>query len=436
LKTVYRYTGKDMNTTRRRWTGLLAALLTMAGITRPSHAASEQVQTQVQPTWIATWIASPEARWNGDFPLPTNLPHQLWDQTVRQVARVSIGGSRVRIVLSNAYGTRPLKIGAADIARSGKDASIVPGSNRVLTFGGKTTVVIPPGAPMLSDPVDLDVAALSHLAVSLYLPDPTAPATFHWDARQTAYVGAGNQTAATSLKVDSTLTTRVFLAAIQVEAAPGTRTVVAFGDSFTDGDGATMDADARWPDFLAQRLALRDVAALIAGISGARVLRDKMGVNALARFQRDVLAQPGIRTVIALMGINDIAWKDTPLALSDESTTVQDLIAGYQQLIARAHACGVRIIGATLTPFEGALDDTPMRDYYSANKERIRQQVNDWIRHSGAFDAVIDFDAILRDPTHPTRLLPAYDSGDHLHPGDAGNRVMAKAINLHVLLGD
>jgi lysophospholipase L1-like esterase len=355
---------------------------------------------------------------------------------VRQVARVSIGGSRVRIVLSNAYGTRPLKIGAADIARSGKDASIVPGSNRVLTFGGKTTVVIPPGAPMLSDPVDLDVAALSHLAVSLYLPDPTAPATFHWDARQTAYVGAGNQTAATSLKVDSTLTTRVFLAAIQVEAAPGTRTVVAFGDSITDGDGATMDADARWPDFLAQRLALRDVAALNAGISGARVLRDKMGVNALARFQRDVLAQPGIRTVIALMGINDIAWKDTPLALSDESTTVQDLIAGYQQLIARAHACGVRIIGATLTPFEGALDDTPMRDYYSANKERIRQQVNDWIRHSGAFDAVIDFDAILRDPTHPTRLLPAYDSGDHLHPGDAGNRVMAKAINLHVLLGD
>jgi lysophospholipase L1-like esterase len=197
-----------------------------------------------------------------------------------------------------------------------------------------------------------------------------------------------------------------------------------------------MDADARWPDFLAQRLAPRDVAVLNAGISGGRMLRDKMGVNALARFQRDVLAQPGIRTVIALMGINDIAWKDTPLALSDESTTVQDLIAGYQQLIARAHACGVRIIGATLTPFEGALDDTPMRDYYSANKERIRQQVNDWIRHSGAFDAVIDFDAILRDPTHPTRLLPAYDSGDHLHPGDAGNRVMAKAINLHVLLGD
>jgi len=424
-----------MSTKTRRWTGLLAALLTMAGMAQPSHAAPEQVQAQ--PAWIATWIASPEARWNGDFPLPTNLPHQLWDQTVRQVARVSIGGSRVRIVLSNAYGMHPLKIGAADIALSGKDtASIVPGSNRVLTFGGKTSVVIPPGAPMLSDPVDLDVAALSHLAVSLYLPDPTAPATFHWDARQTAYIGAGNQTAATSLKVDSTLTTRVFLAAIQVEAAPGTRTVVAFGDSITDGDGANINADARWPDFLAQRLAPRDVAVLNAGISGARVLRDKMGVNALARFQRDVLAQPGTRTVIVLMGINDIAWKDTPLALSDESTTAQDLIAGYQQLIARAHARRVRIIGATLTPFEGALEDTPMRGYYGASKERVRQQVNDWIRHSGAFDAVIDFDAILRDPKHPTRLLPAYDSGDHLHPGDAGNRVMAEAIDLHALLGE
>lgn len=424
-----------MNTKTRRWTGLLAALLTMAGVTQPSHAASEPVQSQSQPAWITTWIASPEARWNGDFPLPTNLPHQLWDQTVRQVARVSIGGSRVRILLSNAYGTRPLRIGAADVALSGKDATSVPGSNRVLTFGGKTSVVIPPGAPMLSDPVNLDVAALSHLAISLYLPDPTAPATFHWDARQTAYVGAGNQTAATSLKVDSTLTTRVFLAAIQVEAAPETRTVVAFGDSITDGDGATMDADARWPDFLAQRLAPRSVAVLNAGISGGRVLRDKMGVNALARFQRDVLAQPGISAVIVLMGINDIAWKDTPLALSDESTTAQDLIAGYQQLIARAHAHGVRIIGATLTPFEGALEDTPMRGYYSTDKERVRQQVNDWIRHSGAFDGVVDFDAILRDPKHPTRLLPAYDSGDHLHPGDAGNRVMAEAIDLHVLLG-
>ena len=425
-----------MNTKTRRWTGLLAALLTMASTTLPSRAAPEEVQPQARPTWISTWIASPEARWNGDFPLPTNLPHQLWNQTVRQVARVSIGGSRVRILLSNAYGTRPLKIGAADIALSGKDASIVPGSNRMLTFGGKTAVVIPPGAPMLSDPVDLDVAALSHLAVSLYLPDPTAPATFHWDARQTAYVGAGNQVAATSLKVDSTLTTRVFLAAIQVEAAPGTRTVVAIGDSVTDGDGATIDADARWPDFLAQRLAPCNVAVLNAGISGARVLRDKMGVNALARFRRDVLAQPGIRAVIVLMGINDIAWKDTPLALSDESTTTQELIAGYQQLIARAHARGVRIIGATLTPFEGALEDTPMRGYYSADKERVRQRVNDWIRHSGAFDAVIDFDAILRDPTHPTRLRPAYDSGDHLHPGDAGNRAMAEAIDLSVLLGE
>src|SRR5690606_767411 len=277
----------------------LAALLLAVAVAVPLQAQP------VQPAWIATWTASPQPRWDGDFALPSNLPFQFFDQTVRQVARVSIGGPRVRVVLSNEYGTRPLRIGAARIALAGRDGAIVPGSDRVLSFGGQAAASIPPGAPLLSDPVELEVALrggrgevgwapLSGVAVSLYLPEPTAPSTFSWAARQTAWVGAGNQAGAMRIAADATLDTRVFLRDVLVEAAPGTRAVVAFGDSITDGNMASIDADARWPDVLAARLAPQGVAVLNAGISGARVLRDRMGDNALARFERDVLAQPGV----------------------------------------------------------------------------------------------------------------------------------------------
>lgn len=410
--------------------GLLSALLAASALA-PLHAAPP-----AHAQWIPTWTASPQPRWDGGFALPTNLPYHFWNQTVRQNARVSIGGPRVRVLLSNEYGTQPLVIGAAQLARAGKGADIVAGSAHALTFGGSTSVTIPPGAPMLSDPVDLPVAALSDVSVSLYLPEPTPPATFHWDARQTTYVGSGDQTAATRLKHDATLTTRVFVTAIQVEAPLNARTVVAIGDSITDGNMATMDANTRWPDVLAQRLSPRDVAVVNAGISGARLLKDAMGSNALARFDRDVLSQPGVAAVVVLMGINDIGWHGTPLGPDAGIASPDALIAGYRQLIQRAHARGVRIAGATLTPFEGALQDTPMRGYFNADKERVRQAVNAWIRDSGEFDAVVDFDAIVRDPARPTRFLPAYDSGDHLHPGDAGYRAMAQAIDLDALLGD
>lgn len=415
-----------MNFIRHFLADVVIGWLVIAGV----HAAPRD-----HAHWLATWTASPEARWDGDFALPVNLPFHLWDQTVRQNVHISLGGTQVRIVLSNAYGDSPLVIGAAHIALAANDGAVAIGSDHALTFAGQSTASIPPGAFVVSDPVAWTVDASSDLAVSLYLPEPTPPATFHWDARQTAYVGAGNQAADAVIKADATMTTRVFLSAVLVDADAGAKVVATLGDSITDGAGASMDRNTRWPDFLAQRLRQHDVAVVNAGISGARLLRNKMGDNALARFGRDVLDQPGVAAAIVMIGINDISWFDTPLGPHDATPSPEQLIAGYRQLIAQAHLHNVRIAGATLTPFEGALIDSTMKRYYSADKERVRQAVNHWIRDSGEFDAVVDFDAALRDPAHPQRLLPAYDSGDHLHPGDAGNKAMANAIDLTRLLG-
>lgn len=383
--------------------------------------------------WVASWSASPQSRWNGDFALPTNTPFHLWNQTLRQVARVSVGGERVRVVLSNKYGSGPLLIGAANLALSDSESKILPDSNRVLTFSGEKALLIPAGAEVLSDPVDLAVAPLQQLAVSLFLPEPTPPETFHWDGLQTAYIGAGNQVGASVIDAPSTTNTRIFLSGILMETAGPTRTVVAFGDSITDGNGSSLNLNRRWPDFLAEHLAEKNIAVVNAGISGARLLDNIMGENALARFERDVLGQPGVETVIVLMGINDIGWPGSALAPDKQIPEAGPLIAAYRQLIARAHIRDVRIIGATLTPFEGALEESPMLGYYSAEKEKLRQAVNQWVRTAGEFDGVIDFDAITRDPENPRRLLPEYDSGDHLHPGDKGYRAMADAVNPELL---
>ncbi|QNH22391.1 GDSL-like Lipase/Acylhydrolase family protein [Xanthomonas sp. GW] len=377
--------------------------------------------------WIATWQASPQPLWAADFPFPTQTPFNLWRQTVRQVARISLGGETVRLELSNAYGREPLQIGAAHLALAGDGAAIVPGSDRELRFGGQRAVTIPPGAPVLSDPVALSVPDLARLSVSLYLPQPTAPSTFHWEGLQSAWLAAGERTADAALDDATALPVRLFVSGIQVRRADAAGAVVALGDSITDGAASTPGGDRRWPDQLATRLAAQRVAVLNAGISGGRVLRDRMGSNALARLDRDVLAQPGVRTLVLLIGINDISWYATPFAPDDAPVSAQELIAGYRQLLQRAQARGLRVIGATLTPFEGALPDTPIRGYYSVDKERVRQQVNAWIRDGNGFDAIIDFDALLRDPAHPTRMLPAFDSGDHLHPGDAGYTAMAEA---------
>ena len=384
-------------------------------------------------SWVGSWRASPQALWGGDFVLPTNAPFQFADQTLRQPLRVSLGGSHWRVQLSNAHGTRPLRIGAASIARSAGGAATQPGALQRLRFGGATTVEIPPGGEVLSDVVSLEVPALSKVAVSVHLPGPTAPAAFHWDARETGHVAAGNAVDQADLPEAAPLAVRAFVTGLLVQADPLATSVVTLGDSITDGNASTQGADRRWPDLLAERLAPRGVAVLNAGISGARLLQDGMGANASARFGAEVLAQPRVRAVIVLMGINDIAWPGSALAPNDPPVTAPQVIAAYQQLVARARTHGVRVVGGTLLPFEGAMQGTPVEGYFSPAKEAVRQAVNAWIRDAGAFDAVVDFDAALRDPAHPTRLLPRFDSGDHLHPGDAGYRAMAEAVSMEAL---
>jgi lysophospholipase L1-like esterase len=409
------------------------AVLAVLLIATPSARAADP------PRWIGTWTASAQPVWDTDFFPGIKFPRTFRDQTIRQIARVSIGGSRVRVVLSNEYGTRPVTIGAAHAAISDGGAKIAAGSDRVLTFGGLKTVIIPPGAPVVSDPVDLPLPPLASVAVSLYLPDATPLTTWHNDARQTAFLVAGNKTAELEFKPDESPVARVFLTEILVDAPATARAIVAFGDSITDGDCSAIDGNRRWPDVLAERIVKAGgppVAVLNQGISGAKVLADRMGTNALARFDRDVLTQPHVDTVIVMIGINDIGWPGAKLlSPSDPPASVERIIAGYRQLIDRAHLHGIKVIGATLTPFEdafkGAFD--PLADYYSPEKEKARQAVNKWIREAGHFDAVIDFDALVREPKRPARLQATLGCADHLHPSDAGYKAMAESIDLKLL---
>ena len=419
----------------RRRTLLAVSLLTALLVGLGAGAA------RAQPTgdgeWIGTWSASPQEIWEADFFAPVGIPRSLRDQTVRQIARVSLGGSRVRVELSNEFGEHPLIIGAAHVALADKGSAIVPGSDRALTFGGSPTVTIPPGAPVLSDPLELAVPPLGSVAVSLYLPEIAPTATWHWEGVQTAYIsGPGDFTGATDFTPALTTTSRIFLSGIMVDKSQVARAVVTFGDSITDGATSTPDANHRWPDFLAERLvaAGAEVAVLNEGISGARVLRDRMGDNALARFERDVLSHPHADTVVLMMGINDIGWPGTILVPEGEAApSAEDIIAGYRQLIVRAHASGMRSIGATLTPFENTFAGNPLFGYYDEAKEAKRQAVNEWIRTSGAFDGVIDFDAVARDPANPKHIKAEFDSGDHLHPQDTGYKAMADLVDLELL---
>ncbi|BBQ11503.1 SGNH/GDSL hydrolase family protein [Stenotrophomonas maltophilia] len=381
------------------------------------------------PHWVASWQASPQPVWGPEFLFPTLVPAALQDQTFRQTARISLGGSRLRVRLSNAYGTQPLRIGAASVAARAGDTP------QPLSFEGQPGVLIGPGQERLSDPLPLATADRQALQVSVFVPGPMPVQTFHWEGRQTSWIAPGDQSQAQTLSGASSTTARLFLAGIEVEAPTSARSVVVIGDSITDGATASLDQDQRWTDHLAARLAPRGIAVVNAGISGGRLLHDGMGESAPARFQRDVLDQPGVSSVIVLIGINDISWPGTAFARKQARPTLAELQAGYRALAEQAHRRGLRILGATLMPFAGALPGTPLDDYYHPDKDALRRQLNAWLRTDGPFDAVIDLDAALRDPADPSRMAAAYDSGDHLHPGDAGNRAMAEAVDLDVLLG-
>jgi lysophospholipase L1-like esterase len=382
--------------------------------------------------WRTTWYAAPMPSWGAEFPLPTFMPADFAAQTVREVIRTSTGGKRVRVIYSNRYGKSPLVIGEARIAIT-LDApphpatSLQTDSGMPLTFAGQRSVTIAPGQSATSDAAALPVAARQRLSVSTWLPGRTPVTTFHWGAQQTAFAVAGNHAAAPSMAGAQELAGRAFLSTVQVDTAE-VRTIAALGDSITDGNGSTPDRNRRWPDQLAERL--QDAAIVNAGISGARLLADGMGESAVARFEQDVLSQPGVDTVIVLLGINDIGWPGSAFAPDEAPANAQAMIAAYRKLIAAAHARQVRVIGGTLLPFEGALHGTPYAGHYSPAKDRVRREVNEWIRNSGEFDAVADFDLHLRDPGHPSRLHADFDSGDHLHPGDVGYAEMARVAAL------
>jgi lysophospholipase L1-like esterase len=385
-----------------------------------------------QTHWVGTWAASPAPQLSSAAAMyASKLIFE--DQTLREIVHTSIGGDRVRVRLSNAYGHQMVEVGAAHIAVRAKDASIVPGTDRVLQFGGRSEVWLPADAPVLSDPVSLNVPAGGDLAISIYLPKAAEGAGIHYGASQTNYIAKGNQTGAAAMEGAETIGSWVFLTGVEVLAPESASAVVAFGDSITDGARSTADANHRWPDYLAARLRERggnEVGVLNAGIGGNRVLRDpadniRFGRNALARFDRDVLSQAGVKYVIVLEGINDIGHAGTS-APASELPSAEGLEAGLKQMIERAHEHGIKIYGATLTPFAG----TAFPGYYTPAKDAIRKQVNEWIRTSKAFDGVVDFDRAVQDPAHPDAMLPAYNGGDHLHPGDAGYRAMASAIDL------
>ncbi len=372
--------------------------------------------------WVGTWATTPA-------PVEGVA---LGNQTLRMIAHLSIGGPRVRVRVSNACGTRKLAVGAAHVALRGEGAAIVPASGRPLTFNGRPSTVIPAGALVVSDPVDLDVPPLAALAVSLHVPGDVPEqfqVTGHGNAHQTNYISPpGDFTAAPVMPVKETTEAFLFVSGVEVLASRETGGIVALGDSLTDCNLSKLDANHRWPDQLARRLLARrhgrGLGVMNQGIGGNRILHDVRGESGVRRFDRDVLAQSGVTHVIALLGINDIRNRN---GKPEEVVTAEEMIAGLHQLAVRAHARGLKIFGGTLLTFE---NETFNPGFYTPEGEAKRQRVNAWIREGGSFDAVIDFEAALRDPTHPTHMLAAYDCGDHLHPSDTGYLRMGDIIDL------
>jgi lysophospholipase L1-like esterase len=388
--------------------------------------------------WVATWTASPEAP---ALPGPSLAVRGFDDQTVRDIICTSIGGSAIRIRLSNTFGIRSLVIGQVTVGpvldRPGLTGAALTGPGQQVLFDGRASVRVPAGAEVVSDPVPMAVTALEDLAVSIYLPGPTGPATYHLQSQQLNYLAVGDHAADASGTAFTTkaLSWYILDGVDVLGASRHAYSVVAFGDSITDGVGSATDANDRWPDILARRLdallGSRAPGVADEGIGGNRVLNGSacFGASALARFDRDVLDQPGVRYVILLEGINDIGFGgrgDAGCLAPDTVVTAAQIITGYKNLIATAHAHGLKIFGCTLTPFRGSWVWTP------AAQAKL-DAVNHWIRTSHAFDGVFDFARALQEPGHPEYLNPSYNSWDGLHPNDAGYAAMANAIPLSVL---
>jgi len=372
--------------------------------------------------WVGTWTTTPA-------PVEGVA---LRNQSLRMIAYVSIGGPKIRVRLSNAHGNRKLAVGSAHVAIRGAGAAIVPGSDRTLTFGGARAIGIPAGALVVSDPVELDVPPLSNLAISIHLPGDVPenfPITGHGNGHQTNYISPpGDHTGAADMPVKQTTEDFLFISCVEVLAHADAGGIVAFGDSLTDCNLSELDANHRWPDQLARRLVARKggrtLGVMNQGIGGNRILHDVRGDSGLRRFDRDVIAQPGATHVIVLLGINDIRNRNQK---PEEFVCADEIIAGLNQFIVRARAAGLKIFGGTLLTFEY---ETFNPGFYTPEGEAKRIEVNRWIRERSAFDAVIDFEKALRDPSHPTRMLPIYDCGDHLHPSDMGYLRMGDIIDL------
>ena len=372
--------------------------------------------------WVGTWASSPLV----PSSIIENEQLQISNSgtTLREIVRITLGGDSFRVRFTNLFGTRPLTIGAAEMAETLVASSIKPGTSQPLHFHGQSSVIIPPGALVYSDPVHISAAPLSNLTVTFYIPALPGTLTEHQLASATSFQVMGNKVGNLSFVSPIPVTSWEYLNGIDVLCPADDSAVVTLGDSITDGAYSTIDANSRWPDELAQRLqsnpSYRHLAVLNEAISGNKILQENAGPSALARFDRDVLAQSGVKYLIILEGINDIGHTARD---PDDHTTAQDLILALQQMITRAHTHGIAVIGATLTPYKGA-------GYYSEGGEAMRQEINRWILTSGAFDGIIDCDAAVRDPLHPERFLPAYEHGDHLHPNDAGYKAMGDAIDL------
>ena len=394
-------------------TAVLCALLVFASAAR--HEDSDH--------WVGTWASSPQV------PEPQNVPPDpgLKDGTLRQIVHVSLGGSKLRVRFSNAFGKEQLTLTSAHIAISAGSSAIQPQTDKALTFNGNPSVTIPGGALMVSDPLNFDLPALADVAVTIHVSDAPAAVTSHPGSRSTSYLQSGDLVSASELPKATTVDHWYILNGIDVSAVASAASIVTLGDSITDGAKSTTNKNGRWPDALARRLqqnkGTAQIGVLNEGIGGNRLLRDGLGPNALARFDRDVLAQSGVRWLIVLEGINDLGTRANARTRGEQAATLEQMIGAYEQIIVRAHAHNIKVYGATILPYEGAF-------YFTPEGEADRQAINKWIRTSGKFDAVIDLEAVTRDRQHQTHLSEAADSGDHLHPADRGYQIMADSIDL------